>query len=80
MNPRCKAATRRRRTSPICEGSPEMLIWRNLDPKLVAQLLVQASARWKARDTVERKQRPDNVAVGRPAVPGRGRSKALGDA
>lgn len=28
-----------------------MLIWRNLDPKILAQLLVQASAVWKARHT-----------------------------
>ncbi len=28
-----------------------MLIWRNLDPKILAQLLVQASAIWKTRHT-----------------------------
>jgi hypothetical protein len=67
------------RRTLICEGSPEMLIWRNLDPKTVAQLLVHASARWKTRNAVARKQRPDAVAAGRPAASGRGRPKAFGD-
>ncbi|QNT70825.1 hypothetical protein [Defluviicoccus vanus] len=30
-----------------------MLIWRNLDPKLLAQLLIQASVVWRVRTTTQ---------------------------
>lgn len=63
----------------IFEGSPTMLIWRNLDPKLLAQLLVQASAIWKAR-RADPKQDGRLSGRSQPAPPRRVRRMGADDA
>lgn len=65
VDPSAKPAAAAAPNHPTREGNPAMFIWRNLDPKILARLLVQASAarrEGKGATRIRREDRTDDRA------------------